>query len=123
MIERKEMDKQVGIKDQVSGKSTQPTISVNVLTVEPKDVDQFVTSWKIDADYFKRQPGFISTQLHRGIEGSCTFLNYVTWESVVAFGEALSNREFQSTSANYPSSTTTSPHLFRKLAVKGLCLD
>ena len=43
----------------------------------------------------KQQPGFISTQLHRGIAESCTFINYVVWESTSQFKQALSNPQFQ----------------------------
>ena len=43
----------------------------------------------IEAEIMKRQPGFISTQLHRGIAGSCVF--------------------------------TT--HLFKKVAVPGICVE
>ena len=34
-----------------------------------------------EAEKFKEQPGFISTQLHKGIGGSATFINYAVWES------------------------------------------
>jgi heme-degrading monooxygenase HmoA len=39
----------------------------------------------------KRQPGFISTQLHRGIADSDALLNYALWESVEHFRQALEN--------------------------------
>jgi hypothetical protein len=38
-----------------------------------------------DAAFMKGQPGFISTQLHRAICESPTYLNYAVWESTVAF--------------------------------------
>ncbi|HEU0200815.1 MAG TPA: antibiotic biosynthesis monooxygenase [Burkholderiaceae bacterium] len=39
----------------------------------------------------KRQPGNISTQLHRGVAGSCVFLNYAAWESVDHFRAAFTH--------------------------------
>ena len=36
--------------------------------------------WGVDATNFKQQPGFISTQLHKGIEKSTVFLNYAVWD-------------------------------------------
>lgn len=46
-----------------------------------EETDQFLKAWTDDAAYFKRQPGFISAQLHRGIGGSGVFVNYAVWES------------------------------------------
>ena len=75
-----------------------------------------------DAGYFKRQPGFISTQLHRGIGGSSVFLNYAIWESVERFREAFSKPEFRASLENYPASAVGGPHLFRKVAVENICV-
>ena len=88
-----------------------------------EDVDQLLKAWAADAAYFKQQPGFISTQLHRGIGGSCVFINYAVWESTQQFKEAFNRPEFKSKLGAYPDSTTTSPHLFKKVAVSGSCGD
>jgi heme-degrading monooxygenase HmoA len=69
----------------------------------------------------KKQPGYISTQLHRGIGGSCTFFNYAVWESVGPFRAAFTNPEFRAALVAYPSSVVASPHLFAKVAVPNLC--
>lgn len=53
---------------------------VNVFTVAPEDADGLVAAWTEDAAYLKGRPGFISTQLHRGIAGSSVFLNYAVWD-------------------------------------------
>jgi hypothetical protein len=37
----------------------------------------------------KQQPGFISTQLHRGTAGSTTLVNVAVWESARALGRGL----------------------------------
>jgi hypothetical protein len=71
----------------------------------------------------KQQPGFISTQLHRGIGGSSVFFNYAVWELVEHFKRAFSNPKFQSKMANYPPSETASSHLVKKVAVPGICVD
>jgi heme-degrading monooxygenase HmoA len=70
----------------------------------------------------KGQPGFITTQLHRGIGGSCVFLNYAVWESVDAFKAAFAQPEFRERLAAYPRSVVASPHLFEKVAVPGICV-
>ena len=70
-----EMDERVTIRDQL-GDTGGPVILVNKFTVRPEETDQLLVAWANDAIWMKRQPGFISTQLHRGIAGSGVFLNY-----------------------------------------------
>jgi heme-degrading monooxygenase HmoA len=96
-------------------------ILINKLTVKPEDVDQLLRAWTADAAYFKQQPGFISTQLHRGIGGSCVFINYAVWESTELYKRAFKNPEFQP--HQYLLSSVASPHLFKKVAVPGICVD
>jgi hypothetical protein len=69
----------------------------------------------------RRQPGFISTQLHQGIGGSSIFINYAVFESAVK--RASNHPDFLSRLSDYPSDTVVSPHLFKKLAVPGICVD
>ncbi len=75
-----------------------------------------------DAQFMKAQPGYISTQLHKGIAGSSTYINYAIWENVESFRNAFSNPEFQSRIAEYPESAVAAPHLFKKLAVRSYCV-
>jgi quinol monooxygenase YgiN len=71
----------------------------------------------------KKQPGFISAQLHRGIAGSSTFFNYAVFESVEHFKRALNTPEFRSSMSNLPPNTVMSPHIFKKVAVPDICVD
>jgi heme-degrading monooxygenase HmoA len=80
-----------------------------------RDVDQLIKTWAADATYFKQQPGFISVQLHRGIGGSCVFVNYAVWESSQLFKNAANKPEFKSKLGEYPDSATASPFYLRKL--------
>ncbi len=116
-----EMDATVTLADQLNDDGG-PVILINTFTVPAEDTDRLVATWAGDAAVMKRQPGFISTQLHRGIAGSGTFLNYAVWESVTHFRSAFNNPEFRARLGDYPESTTTSPHLFRKMAVPGICV-
>jgi heme-degrading monooxygenase HmoA len=119
MLKRIEMDEQVSFIQQMSSNDS-PVVLVNIFKVTPEDVDALLEAWTADAAHMKEKPGFISTQLHRGIAGSSTFLNYATWESVEAFRVAFADPEFQATFAKYPDSTVASPHLFTKVAVPGI---
>ena len=122
MLKRIEMDEHVSLADQLSAE-VGPVILVNTFKVDPDDVDALLESWAADATYLKTKPGFISTQLHRGIAGSGVFLNHAVWESVEAFRNAFGDPKFQETFARYPDSTVASPHLFQKVAVPGICVD
>ena len=89
MINLVEMDEKITLSDQME-ENVSNVILINKLTVKPEDVDQLLRAWAADAAaYFKQQPGFISTQLHHGIGGSCVFINYAVWESTQQFKEAF----------------------------------
>jgi heme-degrading monooxygenase HmoA len=119
MLKLAEMDDRVGLAKQMGGDEA-PVVLANVFTVAPEDVDALVEAWTADASLLKGRAGFISTQLHRGIAGSSTFMNYAVWESVGAFRAAFSDPEFQASFARYPDSTVASPHLFQKVAIPGI---
>jgi heme-degrading monooxygenase HmoA len=121
MVKFAELDPHVTVFEQMEDEGG-PVILINKFDVAPEDIDQFLAAWGADANIMKRQPGLISTQLHRGIGGSTVFLNYAVWESAAHFKRAFGNPEFQSRLKDYPSSAVASPHLFRKMAVAGICV-
>ena len=121
MVQIVEMDENVTLKLQLE-EDVGPVILLNKFTVQPEDVDQFLKVFEDTTKVFKQQPGFISAQLHRGIGGSNTFFNYVVWESAKHFNQAFSRPEFRSSMADVLPNTTMSPHLFKKVAVPGVCV-
>ena len=121
MLNFTEMNATVTFADQLADDGG-PVILVNTFTVAAEEADLLVAAWAGDAALMKRQPGFISTQLHRGIAGSGTFLNYAVWESAAHFRSAFTNPEFRARLGAYPENATVSPHLFRKMAVAGICV-
>jgi len=99
-----------------------PVVLVNVFTLDKADEEIFLSAWQNDAAFMKRQPGFISTQLHRAIGDSPTYLNYAVWESTDDFRAAFTHPEFRAALSSYPASAVASPHLFQKVAVPGVCV-
>ena len=99
-----------------------PVVLVNVFTLQKADEQTFLRGWQDDAVFMKRQPGFISTQLHRAIGESPTYLNYAVWESTADFRAAFTHPEFVAKLSAYPSSAVAAPHLFQKVAVPGICV-
>lgn len=121
MLQLKPLDETVPIFQQLSAEVS-PVILVNVFTVAEADIPALLQAWEADANWMKQQPGYISTQLHRGIAGSTVFLNYAVWESVGHFQAAFQHPEFQAALAQYPPSVVASPHLFTRLTVPNLCV-
>ena len=99
-----------------------PVILVNVVTLDKADEPRFLEAWQHDAAFMKRQPGFISTQLHRAIGDSPTYLNCAVWESTALYRTAFTHPEFKASLAAYPSSVVATPHLFQKVAAPGICV-
>lgn len=117
-----ETDEHVTLSKQIE-ENVGPIIFINRFNVNPEETDQFIKAWQKDATYLKSQPGCISAQLHRGIGGSGVFINYEVWESTALFRRALSKINMQDLLSNYPPSTVASPHIFKKVAVPGICVD
>jgi quinol monooxygenase YgiN len=117
-----EMDEKVKFLQQVD-QEVGPVILINKFNVDPEEVDEFLKAFAATDKVLKRQPGYISAQLHRGIAGSYVFLNYEVWESAKQFKQAIGSSEFQSSIVGLPSSTIMSPHLFKKVSVPGVCVD
>ena len=123
-----EMDDRVKFKDQIEEKIMGSVILINKFNVKPNKVEQFLKDWAEDAARFKQEPGFISTQLHRGIGKSSVFINYAVWESMEHYKKAV-NKILFSTQSQSPllkygdKSLVISPHLFTKAAIPGICVD
>lgn len=116
----KPMDDRFPIQAQL-GVAAGPVVLINLFSLDAADEPVFLDAWADDAAVMKRQPGFISTQLHRAIGDSPTWLNYAVWETTEAFAAAFANPEFIAKLAAYPSSAVATPHLFQKVAVPGIC--
>jgi len=109
------IDRQIAI-------DTGPVVLVNLFTLDKSDEAAFLESWQDDAGFMKKQPGFISTQLHRAVGESPTYLNYAVWETNADFRAAFTHPEFRAKISSYPASAVASPHLFQKVAVAGICV-
>jgi quinol monooxygenase YgiN len=117
-----EMDERITLEKQLD-EDMGPIVFMNKFSVNPNDVDEFLKRWAAFAAEFKKQPGFISAQLHRGIAGSGIFINYNVWESVSHLKNAVNNVDVLARISEYPASIEISPHIFEKVAVQGICVD
>ena len=103
-----EMNRHVSLFGQME-EQVGSVVLIDTFTVEPEEAERLQEAWASDAAFMKQQPGFISTQLHRGIGGSAVFFNYAVWESVEHFKRAFSNPEFQAKMKDYPPSAAAWP--------------
>ena len=116
----REMDERTTYLEQLQEDEGQ-IVLINQFEVLPEDAERFLEVWADDAAFMKQQPGFISTQLHRGTAGSSTFMNVAVWESAAALGQAFRSPEFHARAARYPEGVVAAPHVFKKVAVPGIC--
>ena len=107
MLQLQPLDPNVPIFKQLSS-DVSPVVLVNVFQVAEADIPGLLKAWEDDANWMKRQPGYISTQLHRAIGGSQLFLNYAVWESVSHFQAAFNHPDFKLALEQYPSSVVAS---------------
>jgi heme-degrading monooxygenase HmoA len=117
----REIDQRVTHQQQLQ-EDAGPVVLINEFNVAPEDAERFLEVWADDAAHMKQQPGFISTQLHRGTAGSTTFVNVAVWESARALGEAFRTPAFHERAACYPEDAVAAPHVFKKVAVAGICV-
>ncbi|MFE3051885.1 DHA2 family efflux MFS transporter permease subunit [Nocardia sp. NPDC059239] len=68
------MDAHIAFFDQLA-LDAGPVVIVNRFGVDPGDIPAFLAAWRVHAAYMQGRPGYISTQLHRGIGPSATFVN------------------------------------------------
>jgi|SoiMethySBSTD1v2_1073268.scaffolds.fasta_scaffold2701687_2 antibiotic biosynthesis monooxygenase len=126
MLKPIEMDENVTLAVQLEEEEGgRPVILINKFNVKPKDLDQLLNAWTADAAYLKQKPGFIYSQLHRGIGGSCVFINYAVWESVrhtLSRRQAILHlgRRLHLIQIVLRGITLS---FFRKVAVSGICVD
>ncbi|WP_063005813.1 antibiotic biosynthesis monooxygenase family protein [Nocardia salmonicida] len=122
MVKIIEMDTHTTFMKQLAGSGSEPIVLANLFTMSPEDEASFLELWAEDAKYMLSH-GCVSGQLHKGTEGSTSYLNYAVWESVEALARAFRSEQFQSLLHRYPSSVSASPHVFTKFAVPGVCDD
>ena len=73
-----------------------PVILINLFEV-PEDKDEaFLAEWEAVKAFMERQPGYLSTRLHRSLAPNTRFrfINMAEWETVESFPTALHHTEF-----------------------------
>jgi quinol monooxygenase YgiN len=66
-------------------------------------------------------PGYLSTQLHRGVANSNVLINYAVWESAEALRKCLHSEDFKAMIRDFPAGTECRAQISQKLRVEGAC--
>jgi heme-degrading monooxygenase HmoA len=122
MVKLDDLDPSTPFQAQLLTQDQGPVVLVNTFVVPTGGMETFLELWQETAKYMKRCPGHVSTQLHRGIAGSNALVNVSVWESAQTLRQAHANPEFRDKIKGYPDGTVSSPHLFQKVAVEGVCV-
>ena len=93
-------------------------ILINPFEVPAENAEKFLQSWGEARDYMKRQPGFISTRLHRALRPDARFgfVNIAEWESPEHFMKAVQSPEFQKLAQGSPPNF---PALYEIVKIEG----
>lgn len=76
---------------------------MSVILINPFDVpegtddEDFLRGWERAAEYMRRQPGFVSSHLHRALapDARFRFVNVAEWASSQDFQAAATSEEFR----------------------------
>ncbi len=102
--------------------TTGPVTLINPIAVEAGREAAFLADWERVAAYMRRQPGFVSTRLHRAIRDGAdfaadfAFVNVAEWASAEAYADAVSTPEFKAMARERPWRWPSHPALYRVVA-------
>ena len=123
MIKNIEMDEKVPLSTQLQQNVNGGVVLIITYTVNPEDEDQFIKTWASVAEITKKTSRIISSQLHKGTAGSRVFVSYHVFDSTEAIRQQYSNPDFPAKLSEYPDNVVGSTHVFKKVAVPGICVD
>ncbi|HEU4793130.1 MAG TPA: antibiotic biosynthesis monooxygenase family protein [Nitrolancea sp.] len=71
-------------------------VLINVFEVPEDKDEELLAGWEQGKAIMERQPGYVSTALHRSLDPTARFryINMAVWESAEDFSAALNNPEF-----------------------------
>ena len=93
-------------------------VLINPFEVPASAGERFIEQWQKAADYMQRQPGFVSTRLHRSLSADARFgfINIAEWQSPADFMRAIGTEEFKEMAAGSPPNL---PSLYEVVAAEG----
>jgi len=71
-----------------------PIVLTNTFLIPEGQMEEAIRIWRLTAFYARIQPGYLSTQLHRGVAGSNVLINYPVWESAHTLPDCLHSESY-----------------------------
>jgi heme oxygenase (mycobilin-producing) len=89
-------------------------ILINPFEVHEGQEREALILWEMAADFFRRQPGFISTRLHQAIVPWARFylINVAEWESAQRYEAALNSEEYRKLAERFKDVARYYPGLY-----------
>lgn len=94
--------------------------SVSIMVINPIEIPkgkeaQALAIWDTYAAYFRKQPGYIGTKLHRSVDPKAKFhlINVAEWESGEAFMKALTSDEIKKIGEGFPKDMPHYPSMYQ----------
>ncbi len=77
-------------KSNMEANKSEHIILINPFEVPQGKLEESIKYWEACRDFLKKEPGYISTKLHKSIKDDVRFelINVAVWESPKAFAEA-----------------------------------
>lgn len=97
--------------------------TINPFEVPKGKEKEALAMWEKFAAYFHKQPGYISTKLHRalGPEAKFHLVSISEWESAEHFMAALNSPDLQEIAGNAPKDIQSYPGLYEILELNDKC--
>lgn len=92
-------------------------VLINVFEVPAEQEAEVFQIWLKSRDFLAKQPGYVSTRLHKNLDGNgkFRFINVAEWATPQAF-QAATKAMNESPTAKMPDSVKFTPGLFRMVA-------
>jgi heme-degrading monooxygenase HmoA len=116
------VDPNVSLLDQIQSDHSGPFVVIGTYTAPADQMENLIKGWIGVSDFMRRQPGFLSAQMHRAIGSANVLVNYAVWESLDAFRAAHDNPKFGELDAHMPADAVFRHLLVEKIAIPGLCV-
>jgi len=95
--------------------ASEEIIVINPIIVPEGKEIKALEIWDRYAEYFKKQPGYIGTKLHKTIDPEAKFhyINVATWRTSDDFINALNNDEIKKIGNGFPKEMPHFPSMYQ----------